>query len=173
MKLLIMAIVSVVSGQQLQSQALSARHLKSIFFKSFSPPRPSTFFVLQKSRVLTSKATPLTVCPEQGENTYYFPIFVDVDSLAMGVISTINTLPLDGEWLPFSNVGVTNPTSPQFSMCSLTFHTYSVASTASEKEAEENSFYLQSLAVTISLIIHLFLCFTFLYSNLYGSFPGT
>lgn len=52
------------------------------------------------------KATPLTVCPEQGQKTYYFSFFVNVDSLAMSVISIISTLPLDGEWLPFSSGGV-------------------------------------------------------------------
>ena len=67
---------------------------------------PSTFFVLQKSRVLTSKQLHSQFAKSKGKKTYYVSFFVNVDSLAMSITSIINTLPLDGEWLPFSSVGV-------------------------------------------------------------------
>lgn len=81
--------------------------------------------------------------------------------------------------VPFPVVGstpgrgrrVTNPSSAQFSMCSLTFHTYSVVSTASEEKGLRKVVYLQSLPVTIPLIIHLFLCLIFLYSKCLWRFP--
>lgn len=73
MKLLIMAVVSVISGQQLQSQALNARHLKSIFFRVFlriglvhSLYCRKVEFLLQKqlpSQFAQSKGKKLTISP--------------------------------------------------------------------------------------------------------------